>query len=129
MLSSRSRIRIVGATIAAAAVGTAAALASPASDPPPPGAVTVDQSAVARHRALGRLGDQVHVFSDSAVIARHRALGRLPMVTADPTVQAETGSSSWLPRKEFLFGFAVVATFLVIGFGVMRAGVRARGAA
>jgi len=142
MLSTPSRIQIVAATIALAAIGAAAGLASPEGDPQPPAGVTVDQStaarhralgllgeprvivdrrAIARHRALGRLGEALHVFSDSAVIARHRALGRLPAVSANGRTEAEVSSSSRPPWKETVLGLAVLAACLLIGFGLTQA--------
>jgi hypothetical protein len=151
MVSTRSRIQMVAATIAAATIGAAAGLASPEGDSQPLAGVTVDQStaarhralgllaqpgvildhrAIARHRALGRLGEELHVFSDSAVIARHRALGRLPAVSADGTAQTETGASTRFPWKETVLGFAVLAACVLIGFGLTLASrVRTRGAA
>lgn len=142
MLSAPSRIQIVVATIVAAAIGAAAGLAGSEGDSPPAAGVTVDQStvarhralgllgeprvildrrAIARHRALGRLGEAPNVFSDSAVIARHRALGRLPAVSANRAGQTETASPNWSPWKESVLGLAVLAACLLVGFGITRA--------
>jgi hypothetical protein len=150
MLAAPSRIQIVVATIVAAAIGATAGLASPGDSSAPAG-ITVDQStvarhhalgllgeprvildrhAIARHRALGRLGEALPVFSDSAVIARHRALGRLPAVSASGVTHTEVRSPSRFLLNETVLGFAAVAACLLIGFGLTRAArVRARRAA
>jgi hypothetical protein len=112
MLSTRSRIRMVPVAIAVAAIGATAGLASPASDSQPIAGVTVDQSAVARHRALGRLGTEPHVLSDAAAIARHRALGQLPLESANVMTRSEPGSSSWVSWASLL-GFAALAAGLI----------------
>jgi len=149
MLSTRSRMQIVAATITAAAVTAAAGYAGPTGGSRPLVGVTVDQAmaarhlalgrlgqprvivdrdAIARHRALGRLG-QSHAFTDLAVIARHQALGRLPDSNANGQAAA-AGSSGWFPWKESVIGFAAIVACLLIGLAVKRAGrVRARGAA
>jgi hypothetical protein len=130
MLSNRIRIQVIAAAIAATALGISAGVGSPASNSERLGGVTVDQAAVARHRALGRLGEELHVVSNSAVIARHRALGRLPLAPGTGVIRSETSSSGWFPWRESLLGIAVVAACVVVGFGLTRSGrVRTRGAA
>jgi hypothetical protein len=130
MLSNRIRIQIIAAAIAASALGMTAGVASPASNSERLNGVTVDQAAVARHRALGRLGEGLHVVSDSAVIARHRALGRLPLAPGSGVSQSEASSAGWFPWRESLLGIAVVAACVVFGFALTRSGrVRTRGAA
>jgi hypothetical protein len=129
MLSNRIRIQIIAAAIAAAALSMGAGVASPASNSDRLDGVTVDQSAVARHRALGRLGEVLHVVSDSAVLARHRALGRLPLEPGNGVTQDEASSSGWSPWRESLFGVAVVAACAAFGFALARRGrIRTRGA-
>ena len=128
MFSNRNRIQLLAAAIAAATVGATGALASPPNEAVHLSGVTVDRSAVVRHRALGRLGERIHVITDTAVIARHRALGRLPMQNSLP--QAETTKSGKFPWTASLLGFAAVAACLLVGFAVMRTSrVRTRGAA
>jgi hypothetical protein len=130
MLSNRIRIQIIAAAIAATALGMSAGVASPASNSERLDGVTVDQAAVARHRALGRLGEELHVVSDSVVIARHRALGRLPLEPGNRVTQSDAPSSGSFPWRESLLGVAVVAACLVFGFALTRSGrVRTRGAA
>jgi hypothetical protein len=130
MLSNRIRIQIVAAAIAASALATSAGVASPASNSERLDGVTVDQAAVARHRALGRLGEDLHVVSDSAVIARHRALGRLPLEPGNGVTQSEASASGWFPWRESVLGIAVVAACVVLGFALTRSGrLRTRGAA
>jgi hypothetical protein len=130
VLSTHSRAPMVAAAIAAAAIAATAGLASPANDSQPFAGVTVDQSAVARHRALGHLGAELHVVSDSTVIARHQALGRLPAVSVGGTTPAETSASGWFPWRESLLGVAVVTACLLIGFAFTRSGrLRTRGTA
>jgi hypothetical protein len=130
MLSNHIRIQIIAAAIAATALGTSAGVASPASNSERLNGVTVDQAAVARHRALGRLGEELHVVSDSAVIARHRALGRLPLAPGSGVIQSEASSSGWFPWTKSLLGIAVVAACVVFGFALTRRGrVRMRGSA
>jgi hypothetical protein len=130
MLSKRNRIQLLAAAIAAATVGATGALASPPIEGARLSGVTVDRSAVARHRALGQLGEPIHVITDTAVIARHRALGRLPLQNAVGAPQTGTTKSSEFPWTASLLGFAAVAAGLLVGFGLMRAsGLRTRGAA
>jgi hypothetical protein len=130
MLSNRIRIQIIAAVIAATALGVGAGVASPASSSERLEGVTVDQAAVARHRALGRLGEELQVVSDSAIIARHRALGRLPLAPGNGVIQGETSSSGWFPWREPLLGIAVVTACVAFGFALTRSGrVRTRGEA
>jgi hypothetical protein len=75
MLSNRIRIQIIAAVISATALGVGAGVASPASSSERLEGVTVDQAAVARHRALGRLGEELQVVSDSAIIAPSSGVG------------------------------------------------------
>ena len=85
--------------------------------------VTVDRALIARHRALGRLGEPT-VTTNPAIIARHRALGRLPDLSASSTSRnAPAGpSTSSFPWTETGFGFAATALLALIGVGVMRSG-------
>jgi hypothetical protein len=130
MLSNRNRVQILAATLAIAAVGATAGLATAESDPQALTGVTVDQSSVTRHRALGQLGEERNVISDSAVIARHRALGRLPLDRPAAAPSSEAGSSRWFSWEASALGAAALAACLLIGFALMRSGrVRTRGAA
>jgi hypothetical protein len=129
MLSNRSRVQILAATLAIAAVGATAGLATTESDPQALTGVTVDQSSVTRHRALGQLGEELHVISDSAVIARHRALGRLPLNGQAGVPSSEARSSRWSSWEASVFGIVALAACLLIGFALMRSRrVRTRGA-
>lgn len=131
MFSKRNRMQMLAAAIATAAVATTAALASPPNEARLLSGVTVDQSAVARHRALGRLGEPTHVIRDSALIARHRALGRLPVPNSvGAATQTETTKSSEFPGAAYLLGFSAIAACLLVGLGLIRTrGLRMRGAA
>ena len=130
MFSNRIRIQLIAAAIATTALGMMAGVATPASNSERLNGVTVDQAAVARHRALGRLGEELHVVSDSGVIARHRALGRLPLAPGNGVIQSEASSSGWFPWTESLLGIAAVAACIVFGFALRRSGhLRTRGAA
>lgn len=131
MLSKRNRMQTLAVTMASAAVASTAALGGTPSEAPLLSGVTVDQSAVARHRALGRLGEPTpRVITDSAVIARHRALGRLPVQSTFNALPGETTESGEFPWTVFLVGIAAVAACLLVGFGLIRShGVRARGTA
>ena len=82
--------------------------------------VTVDHALIARHRALGHLGEPT-VATNPAVVARHRALGRLPDLSASSTSTASSTSS--FPWTETGFGFAATAALALIGGGlVVRSG-------
>jgi hypothetical protein len=130
MLSNRSRVQILAATIAIAGVGATAGLATAQSDSQALTGVTVEQSEVTRHRALGQLGEELRVISDSAVIARHRALGRLPLAGPAGVTSSEAGSSRWSSWEASVFGVTALAACLLIGFALMRSGrVRTRGGA
>jgi hypothetical protein len=131
MLSNRNRIQLLAAAIAAATVGGTGALASPPIEAGGLFGVTVDRSAVARHRALGQLGEPIHVIADTAVIARHRALGRLPLGPGNGVTQSEASSAGRFPWRESLIGIAVVVACAGCGFlALTRSGrLRARGAA
>lgn len=128
MSSTRRWVQMVAAAIVTAAIAATAGLAASGNDSQPLAGVTVDQSAVARHRALGQLGEELHAVSDSAVIARHRALGRLPLESANVVTRSETGPSSRLPW-ESLLGFAAVAAGLIAVVLTRLSRVRARGTA
>ena len=131
MLSKRNRVQTLAVTIAVAAVTTTSALAGQPGEAQFPSGITVDQSAVARHRALGKLGEPSHVITDSAVIARHRALGRLLLQNTISPSQSETTESGGFPWEAPLLVFVAVAACLLVGFGLLARtrGLRTRDAA
>src|SRR5262245_37527075 len=127
MLSKRNRVQTLAVTIATAAVAATAALAGQPGEAQLPTGITVDQSAVARHRALGQLGEPTHVIIDSAVIARHRALGRLPLQNTISPYRGETTESGGFRWEAPLLVFVAVAACLLVGFGFARTrGLRTR---
>jgi hypothetical protein len=129
MLSKRNRVQTLAVTIATAAVAATAALAGQPGEVRLPSGITVDQSAVARHRALGQLGEPIHVITNSAVIARHRALGRLPLQNTISPSQSETTEPGSFPWEASLLVFVAVAACLLVGFGFARTrGLRTRDA-
>jgi hypothetical protein len=128
MLSKRNRVQTLATTFATAAVVATGALAGAPSSAQFPSGITVDRSAVARHRALGRLGT-IHAVTDTAVIARHRALGRLPEEPAFGSPRRETTEAGW-PWRASLLSLGVVGASLLVGLGLIRSrGLRTRGAA
>jgi Ni/Co efflux regulator RcnB len=69
-------VAMVAALAVAAAVALAAGSLTARNHSTAQPRLSEDTASIARHRALGRLG-QMRMYDDPVVIARHRALGRL----------------------------------------------------
>jgi hypothetical protein len=121
-------VQTLCAVLLLSATGAASANAQTAGDNNvvlPALTVTVDRSAVDRHRALGRLPGPSHrhclegqtVTVDQAAERRHRALGRLPNVVATSArpvkAMVEKSGFDW---GDASIGFGV--GIAVLGFGL-----------
>jgi hypothetical protein len=119
MLSTGSWARMVFVACAVGALGaTAGPARSESTDPQSLNRLTVDKALVARHRALGRLGDDLRVFTEPAAIARHRALGRLMVAAPSATPLPAYSSSDWW--KASMLAFATFAAGILVGVTVTR---------
>ena len=114
-----SWVRMLSVALVIAAIGATPGLArSERNAPQALNRVTVNHALVTRHRALGRLGDDLRLITDQAAIARHRALGRLTLSAPSAALGRDDNSPGWW--KTSVLASAIFTAGVLIGITMTR---------